>query len=192
MLERMGQRGSQEWDLIHSVCAKPPRLTLAALYAASRTGELRTLRARLNDVDLEPWVEPFLKSRTGLLQPDTVAHYRVHLRHFFPEGQEFWRSAFTTPFVRSGLDALDKSPGTKRKYRAALLAFVDYLEQRDIMTENPVSRAKVSGRLVVRDRFIEHAALIKALVAMPEPYRSVAAIRKCSSQAGAHRPSRGS
>ena len=176
MLERIGQRGSQEWDLIHAVCARPPRLSLAALYAASRTGELRSLRVRLNDVDLEPWVEPFLKSRTGLLRPDTVAHYRVHLRHFFPDGQEFWRSAFTTPFVRSGLDALDKSPGTKRKYRAALLAFVDYLEQRDILTENPVSRAKVSGRLVVRDRFIEHAALLKTLVAMPEPYRSVAAI----------------
>lgn len=176
MLDRMGQRGSQDWELLHAVCAKPQRLSLAELYSAHRTNTLATLRARLNDVDLEPWVERWLRARADELAPDTLAHYRVHVRHFIPEGVPFWRSAFSTPLVRAGLDALDKSPATKRKYRAAMLAFVSFLLQCDVLTDNPVARVRISGRHVVRDRFIDTPTLRKVLLAMREPYRSVAAI----------------
>jgi len=176
MVDRLGQRGSQEWELLDAVCAKPQRLSLAEVYSAWCASKLPSLRARLNDQDLEPLVDRWLLSRANELAPDTLSHYRVHVRHFIPAGVPFYRSKFTTAVVRAGLDALDKSAGTKRKYRAALLAFVSYLEQCDVLTENPVSRAKVSGRIVVRDSFIDRTTLYKVLLATPEPYRSVAAI----------------
>lgn len=31
LLDRLGLRGTQEWDLLDALCAKPPKLTLSAL-----------------------------------------------------------------------------------------------------------------------------------------------------------------
>ncbi len=115
MIERMEQRDSQDSDLILAVCAKPPRLRVEDLLSAFRAGAPSAIRARLNDEDLDPWGDRWLSSREAGLAPDTSAHYRVHIRHFIPAGTPFWLTAFTTPFVRSGLDGLDKLPGTKRK-----------------------------------------------------------------------------
>lgn len=176
LLDRLGLRGTQEWDLLDALCAKPPKLTLSALYAAQRDGSLVALRAKLDDVDLEPWVARFVDARRTEIQPDTLDHYRVHIRHFIPDEIAFARSKYTTAFVRAGLDALTCSAATKRKYRAALLAFGKFLQQHEILTDDPAARVKVGGRIVVRDSFIDRAQLLQVLVAMPEPYRSLAAI----------------
>lgn len=176
MLDRLGARGEQAWDLIHAVCAKPQRLSLASLFSAYRTNQLRSLRDRLNDEDLEPWVERFLIARRGQIQPDTEQHYRIHLAHFIPAGRPFLRSHFTTSLVRSKLDELQRSSATKRKYRAALMAFVAFLQQHEVLLHNPAAIARVAGRVVARDSYLDRATLLKVLMAMPEPWRSVAAI----------------
>lgn len=127
-------------------------------------------------MDLEPWVARFVDARRTEIQPDTLDHYRVHIRHFIPDEIAFARSKYTTAFVRAGLDALTCSAATKRKYRAALLAFGKFLQQHEILTDDPAAGVKVGGRIVVRDSFIDRAQLLQVLVAMPEPYRSLAAI----------------
>ena len=95
------------------------------------------IRARLNDVNIEPYVEEWLKtaatSGKKKRSADTVAHYYKYLREFMPAGVPFSRSSFTAERIQLWIDSLEVSSATKRKAASALSSFTVFLSRRSLV-----------------------------------------------------------
>jgi hypothetical protein len=87
MIDDMGPRGRRAWEFLTPVLAKT--LTVAELFDAYSREQLDQLRERLNDVDLEPYVESWIRTVEGRLASDTREHYELYVRSLFVEGQRF-------------------------------------------------------------------------------------------------------
>src|ERR1700730_11060023 len=74
MLVDLGARGRRVWDLLEAVAKRT--LKLGELLDAWDVNNLDALRARLNDVDLEPFVESFIARHSGRVVASTASHYR--------------------------------------------------------------------------------------------------------------------
>jgi integrase/recombinase XerC len=174
MVDELAHRGKQSWDLLDAVARGG--LSLPTLYAAYSMGRLDELRDRMNDVDLSPIVDEWLESLRGRLAPDTIEHYRVHIRTLFPVGKRFPRSALTFERLSEWLSKIQRSSGTRRKYHAAMNGFCRYLRARGVVRNNPLQDVRAPRPGAPRCRSIEHHEVLQIVDALEDPYRTVVAL----------------
>ena len=174
MADELGHRGKQTWDLLDAVA--DGRMSLATLYAGYSGNQLDALRDRLNDVDLSPIVDQWLDSLEARLSPDTIGHYRVHVRSLIPEDEWFPRSALTFERLANWLSKVDRSSGTRRKYHAAMTGFCRYLRLSGILRHNPMQDVKAPAAGAPRLRYLEHGDVLRIVDALEEPYRTIVAL----------------
>lgn len=174
MLDQLGLRGKQAWDLMDEVVNGS--LDLSRLYRAYSSNQLDRLREQLSDMDVSPLVEDWLTYLKPRLRPDTVEHYETHVRSLIPKDAPFQRSELTFERLSGWLSRLDVSPGTRRKYHAAMSGFCKYLRSRGVLRENPVRDVKAPAPSKPRDSVLEHAEVVGLLDSMEEPYRTLSAL----------------
>lgn len=154
-------------------------LSVPAYYAlyAECGGDLRAIRARLNDVDVEPLVDAFHASLRGKVGDDTRDHYRHAIRTMIPKGQPFLRSRLTRPAIQAWLDGrTEASPGTVRKYGVAMRRFCDWLERTHVLEEDVMRRVELPRPAPPRIHFLETHEAIQLAEAQPSPYRELSAL----------------
>ena len=174
MLEELGHRGKQNWTLLRAVIEG--RVDLPTLYASYSANKLDDLVQRLNDVDLEPFVEEWLESLEGRVSLDTREHYETHVRSLMPEGKSFVRSHLTFERIAAWLRGLPVQDSTKRKYHAALSSFCQFLKLRRVIQTNPMRDIRPPAASRPRDRYLDHDEVLKVLEALQEPFRTVSAV----------------
>ncbi len=174
MVDELAHRGKQSWDLLDGV--RNGQLSLPTLYAAYAGNQLDELRERLSDVDLSPVVEEWLSSLTGRLSPDTIAHYRVHVRSLIHEEKPFLRSGLTFERLADWLSKVDRSAGTRRKYHAAMTGFCRYLRSRTIIRQSPMQDVKAPRAASPRMRYLSQDDVLRIVDALEEPYRTIVAV----------------
>lgn len=135
MLLELGPRGDRRWDLIGPVVEG--RISLADLFDAWRSKDLDGLKARLNDFDLKDLLDPWQQWLRDQRKVDAAERYRANLATLLPDGP-WWRSTLTKATISKWLGGLSVSPGTKRKYAAALASFIAYANEREVLDGNPM------------------------------------------------------
>lgn len=187
-------RRQRRWDALGAVGAK--QLTLIDLFDAWRGGEaaLEAALAGLDDVDLEPYVARWavwLRQRKG---PDTQHRYVTHVRSLIPAERPFRRAALTPEVIETWLAGLTlpsrqgarttarartaqpASPGTVRRYHAALRSFVDYLQRIRVLDEDPMLRSKPPAANDPRCVFLELPEVRRLLELSDATYRPLFAL----------------
>lgn len=175
MLHDLGPRGRRDWELLDAVADH--RLPIGDLFDAWRANHLDRVRTMLGDVDLEPAVARWLRSKAGNIADDTRAHYAMHLRTLIPEGEPFPRSRFTADRCDEWLAGLEVASGTRRKYYTAASQFGDYcVRTLKVLSTNPLRDVDVPKAGPPRVLFLELADVRLLVDAVPEPYRSLFAL----------------
>lgn len=174
MVDELAHRGKQRWDLLDAVAAG--QLSLSTLYAEYASNNLDDLRERLSDIDLSPIVDEWLSSLRGRLASDTIQHYRVHVRSLIQESRRFPRSQLTFALLAEWLSEIPRSPGTLRKYHAAMTAFCSYLRARGIVVQNPMRDVRAPRASAPRRRYLEHGQVLELVGRLQEPYRTIVAV----------------
>lgn len=135
MLDELGPKGARRWDLLDPVA--DGRLSLPELWDAYRAKDLAGLLARLDDVDLVPCVEAWMRWLDDRVAPITRRGYRIAVGTLMPAGGPWWRSTLTRAAVGQWMAALPVAAATKRKYGAALASFGTYAVSVGVLAENP-------------------------------------------------------
>ncbi|MDX2261523.1 MAG: tyrosine-type recombinase/integrase [Gemmatimonadales bacterium] len=174
MLQDLGPRNRREWELLEAVQAG--KLSLGQLHDAWKVNELDQLKAELRDTNVEPHVDGWLRSIRDLVAPDTLAHYRKHVRSLFTPGKPFQASRLTVAVILDWLAALTVGPSTKRKYHAALSIFCEYLVARGLLPANPMRSVRPPPAAKPRRRYLDHPEVLRLVEATPPPYRTVSAV----------------
>ena len=174
MIDELGHRGRQTWDLLDSVVVG--QLSLPDLYSAYSSNSLAELRERLHDIDLSPLVDEWLHSLAARLDDDTIQHYRVHVRTLIEESARYPRSALTFERLACWLSNVKGASGTRRKYHAAMRGFCAYLRSRGIIDRNPMQDIKAPPPGRPRVQYLEHEDVLRILGALEEPYKTIAAL----------------
>ena len=154
-------------------------LSVPAFYALYTEcgGDLRAIRARLNDVDLAPLVDTFHASLRGKVADDTRDHYLHAVRTLIPEGKPFLRSALTRAAIQTWLDGLTaSSPGTVRKYGVAMRRFADWLERSNVLDEDVMRRVELPPPAPPRIHFLETNEAMQLAEAQASPFRELSAL----------------
>jgi integrase len=175
-MERVVQDLTQrrEWDLLNAVIDN--RLSLGELFDANSRRRLSELRARLDDVDLEPQVSEWLDSYGDSVKADTVNHYRVAVRSLIAAGARFPRSKFTTAVIDKWIAARPGSSGTRLKALTAMSQFAKFLRRRGLLSANPVDGVERPRAAAPRTRFLTPADLVRLAEAHQEPFRTLSAL----------------
>jgi hypothetical protein len=105
MIRDLGPSGSREWDLLDRVA--DGSLTIGVLYDHWNSGSLSALRESLEDVDIEPFLEPFLTRHRDRVSLGTIETYRQKLRLLMPQNEKFMRSSFTVARLDSFITDYD-------------------------------------------------------------------------------------
>ena len=176
MLDELGPKGTRSWDLLGPV--RDGRLTVGALYDAWSVGPhaVDALRAALTDSDANDAISGWLKSIRDHVAPDTLQHYATHVRTFVPEGTPFPISGITRAEIAKWLYGLECSSSTKRKYRAALSSFCNYLVEMELISTNPVGLVKAPKAGKPRMRYLDHCQVIQLIEIQVEPFRTISAL----------------
>lgn len=178
MLEDMGPKGERAFDVLAYVTDGD--LSLAALYDLYRSEkkDLANVRAKLDDVDLEPRVKEWEKNPGGKVkgESDSAKHYVHHVRALIGEGERFPRSRFTARVIQRHIEEMDASNGTKRKAGAAFSSFGAWLTRRGIITANPARDVELPPAGAPRVLFLETADAIRLADKQPSPYRELSAL----------------
>ncbi len=173
MVTALGYRGSRDWDLLEAVLAG--QLTIGELYDADQANTLAALRARLDDIDLLPYIDRWQDWLTGRVKPDTKERYRVHLATLH-QGQPWLRSSLTPDAVDRWLAQIDATAGTKRKYYAALGSFLEYLKRIRVPVDSPLVHVAPPPAAMPRVVFLELTDVERVVSASQEPYRTLFAL----------------
>jgi integrase len=166
-------KDDHEWDLLDAIRAK--RLSLPTLYDYFASERLAEAKAILADADvchhLDAW-EASVRATVG--DTGTAERYRQQVETL--TGESMLVSAVTSERVAAWLAGLAVTPGTRRKYVAALASFVSYLRTVRVLPVNPLAEMKLPKENPPRLRW-ESLERCKALVdAQPEPFRSLSAL----------------
>jgi integrase len=164
----------REWELLNAMA--DDKVSIGELYDAVRTREEDALRARLNDVDLEPHVIQWAELHKADVAADTIAHYVYAVRTLLPAGTPFSRSRFTSDVLESWLAKYRGKAGTRRKAHAAMAQFAKYLVRRRILTSNPMRDVQAPRPAQPRLRWLEVDELKRLVDAHPAPYRVLSAL----------------
>jgi integrase len=173
-IERMVKALGDEraWDLLDALVAQT--LPIGELYDAWRANDLKGLRARHNEVDLEPLVAEWA-AIYGRQRPGRLAQTLYRVRQLIPEGKPLPRSAVTRAWLTEKLYAYkgrrkQPKPNTLRRVASAWSVFFEYLTDRGVLEFNPMGRVKLPAeqRPVVHFHEEEVAKRIVAAGATPE------------------------
>ena len=170
--------GRREWQLIEAAAFGPS--SVGELFDYWRRGEdgLAELRAKLGDVDLAQYVEPWVRWAQRRASARTVGDYRKQLRVLMPEGQRFPRSTFTRRRISDALAKLTCSGSTARRYLAAWSSFGSYLVEQELLDSNPIRSVKAPRNNPPREVWLPLDDVLRLVDAHPEPFRALAALRE--------------
>jgi len=174
MIDDLGPGGKRAWEFLSPIAEGT--LSVPELFDAYRMGSLDTLRERRNDVDLEQFVEPWLKVLGALRSKDTRDHYRLYVRSLVPGGKRFPRSSLTHALLSDWLSSRPVGKSTKRKYHAALSSFCEYLKAVGVLQRNPMREVKAPDPGNARMRYLELAEVERLIAALPHPYNVLSAL----------------
>jgi|GEM_PF-565116 len=197
MLEELGPHGKRAWDLLERVAGGT--LALADLFDAYSNNDLDGLRARLADVDLEPYVEEWHAWLGDKVKASSADHYLAHVRTLIVAGRPFPRSEFTAPAVTRWLTtrkalpkkrksgkgksrrkqdapARELSGSTKRRYLAAVSSFAGYLVEVAILERNPLRDITAPRANPPRIQFLELPDVLRVVEGARPPYRALFAV----------------
>lgn len=174
MIDDLGPRGKRDWEFLSPVVEGS--LRLAELYDWYSQGSLDGLRDKLNDVDLEPYVEAWLRVLASNRSQDTRDHYRLYARSLIPGGKRFPRSALTHERLSSWLATREVAGSTKRKYHAALSSFCEYLKAVGVIQQNPMRNVKAPRPGKARMRHLSQPEIDRLIGALPHPHNILSAL----------------
>ncbi len=174
MLDELGPRGRRAWVFLDAV--KTGSLSVARLYDAFSSGQLDTLKAEINDVDIQSYIAEWLKSLNDHVALDTLQHYATHVRSFIPENDRFPISRLSRVELSKWLNSRECGPSTKRKYRAAMSSFCEYLISLELLQVNPMLQVRAPRASPPRMRYLEHSEVIRLVEAQEEPFRTISAL----------------
>jgi integrase/recombinase XerD len=180
----------REWKLIEALNSPEvplpngkkakPALEVLDLYDAwtyRHQGALDKLRERLDDTDLTSYVEEWLRDvERRLPGSDTAERYELHLRSLMPEGRPFARSRLAYRTIVQWLAGLKVSDATRRKYRAALSSFCEYLVRAEVIPSNPVRSVPAPAPGKPRQRYLALHDITKLVEKQDEPFRTLSAL----------------
>jgi integrase len=162
------------WDLLNAMI--DDRITVGDLYDAVRNRTEDALRAKLNDVDLEPLIAAWVAVQQADVAPDTMAHYLHVVRTLIVPGKPFPRSQFTAAALEDWLARHKGKSGTRRKAHAAMSQFAKFLVRRRIIAGNPMRDVEAPRPGKPRCRWLEVPDLMRLADAQPAPYRVLSAL----------------
>jgi integrase len=176
MVLALGPEKSRAWDVLERLTAKPPRLTLALLFDIwqSCDRDLRAVRAKLDDIDLEPMVATWAKELANPargLAPDTREHYVAAVRLLIPKGTPFLRSDATSILCETWVAEMTCAAGTVRKRVSGASDFFSWLVRRGKLAANPLRDVELPEPGKPRDKWLTTEQIIALADAKAEPYR---------------------
>lgn len=149
MIETLGPRVKEAWEILETVTEKPQRWSLPELWRRwcavptrldESTGEaiepsvderIKALRAQLESIDLEPLVSKWreaLSSAAYAVSEDTADHYESAVRLLMPADVPFAREQLTEQRIQEWLEEMDDVvPATARKRAIGLHQFIYWL-----------------------------------------------------------------
>lgn len=173
-------RDDQRWTLLDALVAKPPRLTLLALYQANAAKQLQELEARLSSSVLADYVDGWKAWLTASGRVDeTVELYDAQVATFRATLGAVPSAVDITPArVAVWLAGLTAKPVTRRKYYYALKSFVAYLRTMGALVGDPLAGYKPPAKGKARVRWETAAVDQKIVEAASEQYRALFAFIK--------------
>jgi len=174
MIDDLGPQGRRAWEFLDRVVDQS--LSLAELHDAYLRDSLDALKSRLDDVDLEEYVEPWLRILASNRSPDTRDHYRLYVRSLIPQGRRFPRSALTHGKITSWLASREVGKSTKRKYHAALSSFSEYLKAMGVLERNPMREVKAPPPAPPRMVYLTQPDVERLIAALPHPHNVLSAL----------------
>ncbi len=176
MMDDLGPTGRRAWHFLDAV--NDGRLAVATLHDAWIAGAaaLEALGAELNDVDAQEAIPGWLKFLRDHVAPDTIQHYGTHVRTFIPKDARFPVSKIGRVELSRWLNSLECSSSTKRKYRAAMSSFCNYLMGMGLLAANPVLQVKPPKAGAARMRYLDNSQVVQLVEAQPEPFRTISAL----------------
>ena len=176
MLRDLGPTGQRAWDFLDAI--RDGQLTIGALFDAYSVGPhgIDELRTQMTDSDANDAIPGWLKSIRDNVAPDTIQHYATHVRTLIPAGIRYPVSQIHRVTIAKWLQNLECTTSTKRKYRAALSSFCNYLVEMGIIAINPVNQVKAPKPGKFRMRHLEHFDVIRLIEMQPEPFRTISAL----------------
>lgn len=129
-MEAMCQRfhAKRQWEVLDAIARKS--VTLGEVFDAYERGTLPALLARVDDVELNPWITKWAKRAD--------AKYVGQVSKMFTDAGTVRASQFTRRLVKAMLEALPVQDPTKNRYKAALSSFAKYLVEHEVIPHNPV------------------------------------------------------
>ncbi|MGH7592762.1 MAG: tyrosine-type recombinase/integrase, partial [Gemmatimonadales bacterium] len=176
MMDALGRNDQRAWQFLERVVAGT--LSVAQLHDAYIGGpsKLAELEIELRDTDAEPHVASWLASLRDHIAPDTIEHYGTHVRSLIPAGKKFLISVMTRAELARWISGLTCSPGTKRKYRAAMSSFCNYLIEQELLAVNPMLQVKPPKATPPRMRYLTYEQVIQLVEIQQEPFRTISAL----------------
>lgn len=173
-MEQMAQRLGDEraWDLLDGVVDRS--LPIGELFDAWRIDDLDGLRARRNDVDLEPLVAEW-HGVYAKRQPKAAALSLYRVRQLLPEGRPLLRSTVTTAWLTEQLYGYkgrrkQKKSNTLRRVASAWSVFFAYLtDVRGLFDRNPMERVDLPAEEHHAPAFHDEATAKKIVAAGATP-----------------------
>jgi len=152
-------------------------ITVGELYDAFMADSLPELRAKLDDVNLEPFVAEWAKRTGPDVKPDTLAHYVYHVRSLMPEGVPFYRSRFTVDALDRWLSEYPATPSTRRKVHSAMSNFAQFLvSKKHLLAHNPMRSVDAPSQGAPRLRYLDVPDMKRLAHSPPEPYCALSAL----------------
>jgi integrase len=180
MITDLGTYGERAWDIFDRV--EKRSLSIPALYDlwVETKKDLKLIRERLDDVDIEPFVAEWHKtaatSGKKKRSADTVAHYLNHIRKLIPEGALFPRTRFTSERIQLHIDALESSAATKRKAAAAFSSFTVFLSRRGLVPKKLMRDVELPAAADPRMNYLSTEEAKALADAQPGQYRAFSAL----------------
>lgn len=171
-------RGRRDWDVVEGALNRPGGI--GELYDNWRTGPagLADYRRRLQDVDLNLYVEGWQQWAGRTAQSDTVVRYLSQLRVLIPEGVPYPRSMFTRKSISDALRHIPGSTTTARRHHAAWSSFGNYLLEIEVLEVNPLRSIRAPRPNPPKDVYLDLPDVLRLVEAQPEPHRTLAALRE--------------
>lgn len=164
----------RDWQILNAVIDGV--LSPGDVLDATRTGSLDQLRARLDDVDLEPQVAIWLERHGQRVTQDTIAHYGHVVRSLIPAGKAFARSRFTIDVLDGWLAAYPAGRSTRRKAHSAMSNFAKHLMRARMIMTNPMRSIDAPPANAPRLRYLDVLDMKRLANYQSEPFCAISAL----------------
>lgn len=180
MADELGALELRAWDIIGRVEAKTLSIPdLWDLWVATGK-DVDAIRARLDDVDLEPMVETWhtaMSGPAGGIAQDTADHYRAAVRTLIAEGTPFRRSALTTKTLTDWIEDMEGvEPATVRKRGQGMRRFVQWLMQKRVLVADPMRDVQLPAPADPRINYLDTEDAKRLADAQPGQYAAFSAL----------------